>query len=864
VGREAELAEIADYLQDPACRLLTLVGPGGIGKTYLALEAGGRQLGSFDDGIYVVSLAAVQSADSIVPTIAQALGFSFYADAGGGAEADPRRQLLSYLRQRDMLLILDNFEHLLDGVDLIVDIVRTAPNIKIMTTSRTRLNAQGEHLFHLGGMDYPELAESPVPEAATAAPRDPGEYSAVMLFLHSARRVRRHLELTADDLTHVARICSLVQGLPLAIVLAASWTRMLTPIEIADQIAGESLDFLEAEWHDVPPRQRSMRAVFDHSWSLLAEREREVFAGLSAFRGGFRYQAAQEVAGGTLRELMTLVDWSLVQRTPSGRYEIHELLRQYGAERLQARAEKRALSPAAEEPVRERHSAYYAAALQRWGADLRGARQAEALVEMTAEVENARAAWDWMVGHGNVEGMARAMDGLCRFYERRGRYQEGETACRLAVEKLRKMAKGLPGEGLRVLARAGAWRSLFSQLIGRIEVIPQLLQQGLALLADSRLAEQDTRSERAFLLQQLGQTMRQSDREQARQYWEGSLALYQALGDRWAEANLASELGHLYLDVGERDRAERVWEESLSLQRSLGNQRGIALVLLNLTTGAVRQGRPVESECLAQEAIGLLRDAGDRLGIANGLHALAQSFLLQGRFAEAHGLLADALAEMQDLGVPRYAATTNSVLAWAKVNLGLYEEAGLLYEASLEQYREMDDRRGAGGCLGRLGMIAVGREAYAEAQQLLQESFAIIREVHQPDGLAEALIGLGHVERALGQSARARQHLAEGMRIASKIWAFRAQLSSLRLMALLLVDRGEVERAIELYALAMRYPYAANSRHWGDIAGKHIAAAAATLPPELVEAAQARGRARDLEATVVELLAELETVLPGA
>jgi len=549
--------------------------------------------------------------------------------------------------------------------------------------------------------------------------------------------------------------------------------------------------------------------------------------------------------------LTTLVDRSLVQRTPTGRYEVHELLRQYGAERL-------ALSPADEEAVRERHSAYYAAALQRWEADLRGARQAEAMAEMTAEIENVRAAWDWLVAQGNVDGMGQAMDGLCRFYERRGRYQEGEAACRLAAEKLGGMEKDLPGGGLRTLTRARGWQSLFNQLMGRIDAIPQLLQQGLALLEDLRLAEQDTRAERAFLLQQLGQTTQQSDRRRTRQCWEECLVLYRELDDRWAEAKVLSDLGILYLDVGERDRAGRVWEESLSLQRSLSNQRGIAQVLICLATAALRQGRPEEVERRAQEAIELYRDAEDRLGIAYGHHWLAHSYWLQGRFGEAHGLLEDVLAEMQDLGSRQYAATTNMVLALVKMHLGLYEEARLLYGSTLEQYQEVEDRRGMGICLKGLGEAAVGQEAYDEAQQFLRESFAIFQEVQQPAARGDALIGLGHTERGLGRPARARQYLAEGLRIASEIGPFWAYLYSLRLMSLLLADRGEVERAVELYALATRYPYVANSRWFEDVAGKHIAAAAATLPPDVVTAAQARGRARDLEATIAELLAGLK------
>jgi len=367
VGREAELTELARLLDDPGVHLLTILGAGGMGKTRLALEAGAAQMGNFERGVYFVSLAPLQSIEAIVPTVAEALGFSFYTDAEGGAKAEPRQQLLDYLRQKRMLILMDNFEHLLDGVNLVTDILETAPDVKILAASRARLSVQGEHLFHLTGMDFPDWE----------TPEDAAECSAVKLFLQSARRTRPGFELVTDDLKYISRICRLVRGMPLGILMVAAWVEMLTPAEIAGEI-GQGLDFLETDLRDVPERQRSMRAVFDHSWNLLTEREQEVFQGLSVFRGGFTRQAAQRVTVASLRELMALVNKSLLRRAPTGRYEVHELLRQYAAEKLDQ-------SPSASETARDRHRAYYTAALQGWCEDLKGPRQRTALAEMDAE-----------------------------------------------------------------------------------------------------------------------------------------------------------------------------------------------------------------------------------------------------------------------------------------------------------------------------------------------------------------------------------------------------------------------------------------------------------------------------------------------
>jgi len=841
IGREGLLAQIRDRLQDPACRLLSLVGPGGSGKTRLALEAAGREVDHFDQGVFFVSLAPLESVDAIVPTVAQALGLPLRADA------DPQQQLLDYLRTKHMLLFLDNFEHLLEGVEVVSTILRTAPQVQAMTTSRARLNARGEHPLPILGMDVPP-AEAPLPLS---------QYSAIQLFVSTARRVRPDFHPGAEGLAHVADICRLVQGMPLAILLAASWIRMLTPAEIAGEMRGQSLDFLETKWRDVPERQRTMRAVFDHSWDLLSDQEQDAFAGLSVFRGGFLWAAAQEITGASLRDLVSLMDWSLLQRGATGRYEVHELLRQYAAEQL-ARSE-------VETAVRDRHCATYAAALEGWEAQLRGPKQREALQEMAGEINNARAAWNWAVEEGHVARVAQATDGLCRFYERRGRFHEGEGVCRSAAERFKAMEKELKGEGLRVLATIWTWQGLFNRAMGRIELACGLLEQGLALLDNPPLAgrgpvvslSKDTRRERAFLLQQLGLSLFQSDRQEAGRLWDRSLALYRALGDRWGEANVLSHLGELAQNEGDYVRADQLYEESLVLRRSLGDQKGIADALMGLGSGAAMQGQLERAERLMRESIALRRQTGDRVGLLDGRFRLACRLVYLGRFPQARSLLEEIVAAYDDLGMRGRLAGAKEILAWTKVNLGRYEEARALAEDALGLFREMGNRRGIGLSLLGLGGIALAEEAYAEARLLLRESVAVFRQIEQRNELPLALIHLGHAERGRGRPADAQRCLYQAVHTAVATGDFASSLFSVCLAALLLADRGEVERASELYALAMRYPYFANSRYLEDITGKHIAAAAATLPPEVVALAEARGRARDLEATVAELEEEM-------
>jgi tetratricopeptide (TPR) repeat protein len=539
-------------------------------------------------------------------------------------------------------------------------------------------------------------------------------------------------------------------------------------------------------------------------------------------------------------------------------------VRQYAEEKL-------ALSPAADEAARGSHCTYYALALQTWEAELRGPRQREALMEMAADVDNAREAWEWAVDKGNTARIAQALDGICRVYERQGRFQEAETASRMAVDRLTGMKNGLRGDGLRVLARAWAWQGLFNRALGHTGLARQLLQRGLALLESLSMGEREPvlssskeiGRDRAFFLEQLGHTAYLSDRQEAARYWQQSLALYRALGDSWAAANVLTAFGHMCLDIGQQGRARHMYEESLALQRSLGDRSGIANTLLGLCYAANQQGRLEEAEGLAREAIAIQEDTGDRVGTARARSMLSATLVHLGRYAEAHRLLEEVTSLQEELGMRTALAAGRGMLAWVKVNLGLYSEAHSLGQDSLAVVREASQRGRVGMRLLCLGEIALAEGTYSEARHLLQESATLLREIGQGYELALALMELGHAERALGRPVQARRCLREGLRAIAHIEAHASSLYSLSLASLILADQGEVERAIELYALAMRHPAAANSRYWEDAAGKHIAAMAATLSPEIVARARARGRTRDLTATVAELLIELESAPEG-
>jgi DNA-binding SARP family transcriptional activator/predicted ATPase len=842
VGREAEIVEIQACLRDSACRLLTLVGAGGMGKTRLALEAVRDWMSQLQEdgleGVTLVPLAPVQTAEAIASAIAQVAGFPL------SPGREPEEQLLDILHQKRWLLILDSFEHLPDGAGFLTEILRTAAGVKVLVTSRAQLNLQGEYCFPVAGLEFPEQIPPDAQETRT--------FAAVDLFLQAARQVQPGFGPTDTDLVEVVRVCRLVQGMPLGILLAAAWLGVLRPAEIAAEIE-KGLDFLEADWADVPERQRSIRAVFDRSWNLIGEREREVFQALSVFSGGFTRAAAEHVSGASMHELRTLAKKSLIQVTPSGRYQIHELLRQYAAERLDS-------LPGAATDVHDRHCAYYTAALERWEADLTGARQHEALAEMEAESGNISSAWAWAVDQAQIERLDQALEGLEHFCWQSGRYREGAAALQAAATAAEVVAHGADDKAacLRVWIRALAWQSSSQRATGQSDAAQRLQQQCLAILQDPALAGSDTRLERAVLSMATGLTICMADYAQGRERFEDSFSLFRALNHRWGMAWALNALGTMSKFLGEYQDARQQFEEALVLYRALGNPAGIAGSVSHLAEIAYLQGRFEDAESLAREGVRTAREAGSQTELAYTLLILGELLENVGKLQEAHAVFQQSLALYNELEHRNYVTEAHSFLGSVQMHRGRYEGARDRVQTSLELARAQGPPYCVGLNLLLLGSLDLVEGAHATAQQFLQDSIAAYREVggHQGD-LSWALATLALAAHGMGDAPGARRHLCHALELAQESGAVPPLLWALPVMALLLAGQGEYERAVELYALASRYPLVAESQWFADVAGNALAGVAATLPAERVAILQERGRTRDLEATAAEFLAEL-------
>lgn len=601
-GRSDELSSIQTLISDPSCRLLTVVGPGGIGKTRLALQAAANNLASFADGAYFVALAPLNSADSIVSTILEALKLPL------PESLDPKLHLFRYLSSQAILLILDSFEHLMAGTTLIDELLAAAPEVKILVTSRERLNLAEEMIFELEGLSYPA-------DNITTALES---YSAVQLFLRGARRVDTKFTLKDADRSAIGRICQLVNGMPLGLELAATWTRTFSCQQIVEEIERDP-DFLRSSLRNVPERHRSLRNVFDRSWTLLTPDEQSAFRRLSVFRGKFYRRAAEAVSGTSLLGLSALVDKSLLHVNGSGAYETHELVRQFAYEKLTASGEL--------QPTRDRHLRYYVTLAEEAEPGLRSIDQEAWRVRIQNEYHNLRAALDWCKDeHGDVTTGLRLACALWVFW-RIGGYTAG------GVDYL----DHLLGRNAIAPTAARAWalaiEAFLLTYMGRPDRAKGLAEATLLLVRASD--EPGSQRAEALALNVLGSLARLSrDDQTARRYHRRATELSRALGDQWLEALALVNQGLNDFFQHDYDSAKARFEEALVLYRAMSTAD--AIVIYNcLTRNARRQERFAEALHWMEAALELSRQHRDTVNLVLTLSSLAGVCMAMGQAQQA-------------------------------------------------------------------------------------------------------------------------------------------------------------------------------------------------------------------------------------
>jgi len=569
VGRRTDLLELGSLLARPDVRLVTLLGPGGAGKTRLSLEVLETHRPAFEDGAAFVALEGLHSAADVPSAVASALGLQL---TGSNPIAD---DVFRHLQSRAMLIVLDNVEHLIDGgVAFVRRLLDAAPRCTLLCTSRTVLGLPGESVYDLAGLSVPSSAHV----------RDLESYDAVQLFVGSARRARSDFTVHEADRADLVRLCGVLDGMPLALELAASWVRVYRLSDLVGTLERD-LDLLESTGHALNERHRSLRAVFDHSWKLLDDEQRRVLSTLAVFDGSFELAAVEAVAHAAARTLLTLVDRSLVRRTESGRFSLHMDVRQYATERSSSDGDDR-----------ERHAAYYLGLVERSGDSLEGAAPQEALTALQQDLDNIRTAWRWACDYGRFDLCDPVLEPLNVFFTGRALLQEANAFFELALNRLGACTE------TRFRARLHYQLAYFSRRLDRHVAADEHVRAALRLAEDVPDALALTID---CLLELVVTSCWKGYYADAAAYAERALAHAEALRDPGTFARCTSRLALARRYQGRLDEALRLYEEVLGYERRLGRVVSLVHTLSDVGRVWVELGRPEEAEALFREGLDL-------------------------------------------------------------------------------------------------------------------------------------------------------------------------------------------------------------------------------------------------------------------
>ena len=702
VGRQREVAFVGQLLRRPEVRLLTLTGPGGTGKTRLGLQVATDMGEDFESGVSFVPLASLTNPDLVIPTIAQILGVQ---ERVGQAALDVLKNIL---HDKHLLLVLDNFEPVISAAPAVAGLLMACPRLKVLVTSREVLHVSGEYEFFVLPLALPDTNRLPM--AASLA-----QYEAIALFMQCALAIKPDFTITPDNASAVAEICIRLDGLPLAIELAAARLKLFSPQAILARLE-RPFDLLRGGLRDVPSRHWTLRRAIAWSYDLLETREQIMFRRLAVFVGGCTLEAAEAVcmsmdapptgaavpsAVEVLDGLASLVDKSLLQPQEQEygepRFRMLDTIREYGLECLTSSGEEGA--------VQRAHAAYYLELAETAERALAGPEQAAWLERLEIDHGNLRAALRWSEESGESERGLRLAGALCQFWLARGYLREG---------------------------REWLTRLLRLHKTSRYTAVRAKGLVGLGNLAHN-----------------------QGDYTAACLLFEEGLALWRELGNTRGIATSLNDLGWIAWRQGDY-AAARTWShESLTLWRELGDTQGIATSLTNLGWTAHHQGDYATACRLHQESLILRREGGDKRGMAFSLTLLGWAVSRQGDYANAAVLLEEARALFLEVGMKQLFAFASSILADIVHAQGDAKQAAALLEDSITLFRDLGDRYGLAFALSIYGTVVYEQGDTRHATELYEESLALRTAIGDKWGMARSLSQLGAVAHAQGKARRA-------------------------------------------------------------------------------------------------------------
>ncbi len=659
IGREHDLERARDILCRADVRLLTLVGPPGIGKTRLSLELAASLGGDFADGMRFIPLAPLHDPWLLAATIAASLDLK-------GGDHPISETLKDHLRDKQMLLVLDNFEQLTEAAPFVAELLSASPGLKVVVTSRALLHIYGEHEYPVPPLDTPDLRELPPIEALA-------QTASVDLFVQRAQAANHSFRLTPENAAHVAEICVRLDGLPLAIELAAARSKIFTPPALLKQMENR-LNVLTGGPQDRDPRQQTLRGAIAWSYDLLNPHEQAFFRRLSVFVGGWTPEAATAVAayndsedapGDPLDTLSSLVDKSLLRVEEMGdeiRFGMLETIREYASERLKEANETEAL--------RREHALFYSAMVEEVDEAIRGPRQAAILARLDREHDNIRAALAWAIELGEAEIAQFMAGGLWRFWSIRGYISEGRSWLAKAL--------AMPPRRTSSWAKAALGAGNLAQVQVDFVEARALHEEALAVYT-----ELDDKNGAARSLNNLGlSAWQQGDFPAARAFFQECAQIRKNVGGDWDVAAVLTNMGLVFSDEGDQTEALKYLEEALGLFNKVGDKKTAGTVLNNMAVLLHLQGKYEEALSLWQETYKLYKGLGDKLSTALALSNLALIARDQGRYADAYALNAECIALFREVGDHRVIMHTLSRIAGMAMLEGDAVRAARLFGAT--------------------------------------------------------------------------------------------------------------------------------------------------------------------------------------
>jgi predicted ATPase/DNA-binding XRE family transcriptional regulator len=719
LGRDGDVATVCGLLRRGAVRLLTLTGPGGVGKTRLALQVAETLSGDYADGVYVVALAPLSDPTLVVSTIARLLGVT---EVGGQPLLET---LTTHLRSRQVLLLLDNFEHLLAAAPVVAELLATCRRLKVLVTSRAALHVRGEHEFPVQPLALPDATRST--DLARLA-----QVAAVALFVQCAQGVRADFALTAGNASTVAAICTRLDGLPLALELAAAHCKLLTPQALLPRL-GSRLGLLVGGARDLPARQQTLRATLAWSYDLLEASERALFRRLAVFVGGCTLDAAAAVCTApghpdVVEGVAALADKNLLrvedQAEGEPRFGMLETIREYAWERLEASGEA--------EEVRRRHAVYYLE-LAEAGPDVGLADQAESLRRLERELNNLRAALGWAQQAGKCEIGLRLAGALWCVWHTFGYGSEGRDWLEglLALDESGDGSSGATAARAKALQAAG----LLAYSQGDYGRAVALAEQSLAL--HRQLG--DKWGVAASLADLAPRARHQGDYKRAEALYEEGLTLYREAGDEDNIGWALMGLGLIAREQGDHGRAAALHEEGLTLFREVRDSNGVGWALIGLGELARDRGDARQATALFEESLALFRECSYTLGIGHSLNTLGLAARDQGDHGRAGALLEESLALCRDMGYRRMALEVLVNLALVRHEQGDAGRAGALFSESLALSRAgglalvfvLQALEGAAGVAGAQGRLECAARLFGTADDVRTNLGVPVRPVYR-------------------------------------------------------------------------------------------------------------------------------------